>query len=807
MAASITQDFRYAVRQLRRSPGFFAAAALLIAVGIAAITQIFTLVDAVLLRPLQVRDPQNLVQLFVIHPKRPADPYFAYRFYDQLSALSSTLFETVGQIDRVRALERGGHADRIHSVEVTENFFVDLGVTPLLGRVPGKGDTYSAVLSYGYWSRSFGRDPRVLGQAVRIQGHLYTIVGVTPQEFTGTTVDSSPDLWIPFANQLDHYDIEIIARLRPGVTRRQAEQETAALWDRYMQSDPGLSRISADRLQVESIAEGVSPLRKQSRTALALLLAGTGLLLLMVCANVGGLLLSRAAAREKETAIRFALGASRGRILLQWLIESLILTATGGAAGVLIAFCSMPLLMRWMPPAHGIGFDPGEIRALTLHPHLDFRVVAFAIALCAVTTMLCALAPAWRSSHSDVGIALKSTISDKRNRHFQQILCGFQIALCTMLLLSAGLIIRSLSNLRAADAGFDQDHVTIFSVDPHVRGYDGQKTWVLQQRLLEGIRQLPGVEGAALASRALMRGIGLGASVVFPGQAGDGIINTSTNSVSPEYFEVMGIRLLAGRTFGQPEMAADGEPQKVIVNNAFVRKFLNGRNPLGQKFAAGRHFTKPEYEVIGVVNDAKYRSLREVPPPILYMNDFGPNGYPDTFILHVRSHGDPQAIIQPVRELVRSIDPEVPLYQVSTLSEEVDRSLWQERLLVLLSSCFGAFALSLSAIGLYGILAYFVAQQQREIGLRLALGASPSNVVWLVVSRVIPTLAVGILAGIALSWWASAWSRNLLYGVTQFDSLATSAALLLLVAVGVGGAMAPTLRAIRVDPSAMLRQD
>jgi putative ABC transport system permease protein len=257
MATSITQDFRYAVRQLRRSPGFFAAAALLIAVGIAAITQIFTLVDAVLLRPLPVRDPQNLVQLFVIHPKRPADPYFAYRFFDQLSALSSTLFETVGQIDTVRALERGGHADRIHSVEVTENFFVDLGVTPLLGRVPGKADTYAAVLSYGYWSRSFGCDPRVLGQVVRIQDHLYTIIGVTPQEFTGTTVDSSPDLWIPFANQLDHYAIEIIARLRPGVTRRQAEQETAALWDRYMQSDPGLSRISADRLQVESIAEGV----------------------------------------------------------------------------------------------------------------------------------------------------------------------------------------------------------------------------------------------------------------------------------------------------------------------------------------------------------------------------------------------------------------------------------------------------------------------------------------------------------------------------------------------------------------------
>jgi len=545
-------DFRYGIRQLRRSPGFFSIAALLIAVGIAATTQIFTLVDAVLLRPLPVRDPQNLVQLFVIHPKRPLDPYFDFRFYKQLNRGSSTLFKTIGQIDTTRALERGEHAERIHALAVTDNFFRDLGVAPLLGRVLGRGDNHLAVLSYEYWSRSFARDPKVLGQLVRIEGHAYTIVGVTPQEFTGTTVDSSPDLWMPFANELDfsrmpkpnldNYVIEIIARVRPGVTDRQAEQETAALWDRYMTSEPSLSRLSTDRLRVRSIAHGVSPLREQSKTALLLLLAGTALLLLMVCANVGGLLLSRAAARGRETAVRLALGASRGRILRQWLIESLILTVTGGTAGVLIAFASLPLLLRWMPPAHGIGFDPGENRTLTLHPALDTRVVAFSFALCALTTVLCALAPAWRSSHRDINVALKSAMSDKRNRLFQSALCGFQIALCTTLLLAAVLIIRSLSNLRAAGAGFDQDHVTIFSIDPHVRGYDSQKTWALQKRLLDGVQRLPGVDGAALAGRALMRGIGLGTSVVFPGQTGDGVINSSTNSVSPDYFGVMGIR-------------------------------------------------------------------------------------------------------------------------------------------------------------------------------------------------------------------------------------------------------------------------
>ena len=468
------------------------------------------------------------------------------------------------------------------------------------------------------WTR-----PESSGQTVHIQGHAYTIIGVTPQEFTGTTVDSSPDLWIPFANQPDfsrmpnpdfrNFLIEIVARYRPGSSEKQAEQETAAFWARHTQDNPGVSRISTDRLQVASIAHGVSPLREQSKTALALLLGGTGLLLLMVCANVGGLLLSRAAAGERETAVRFALGASRARIQRQWLIESLILSGVGGVAGVLIASCSMPLLMRWMPPARGIGFDPDEIRTLALHVHLDFSVVVFSIALCSLTTVLCALAPAWRSSHSDINMALKSAMSDQRNRLFQEVLCGFQIALCTTLLQGAGLIIRSLSNLRATNAGFDQEHVTIFSVDPYVRGYDGQKTWSLQQRLIDGVRTLPGVEGAALAARALMRGIGLGTSVVSPGQAGDGIINTSTNMVSPEYFGVMGIHFLAGRNFRPSDTAEEDQVNKAIVNDAFIRKFLKGRNPLGQEFGTGKHFTKSQYEIIGVVNDTKYRSLRESP--------------------------------------------------------------------------------------------------------------------------------------------------------------------------------------------------
>ena len=818
---NLIQDFRYGLRQIRHSPGFFTIAALLLSLGVAAITQIFALVDALLLRQLPVSNPKNLIQLFEQQPKRPAEPFFDYTFYNQLAHNSATLFNVVGQIETIRAMEQQGHAERVHAVAVTGRFFLDLGITPMLGRLLLPTDDHAVVLSYACWLRSFARDPNVIGQLVQLQGHGYTIVGVTQQSFTGTTLDSSPDLWLPFANQtdfarvpnpnLDNYVIEIIARLRPGISEQQAQQEISALWTRHlrdaeMASPTGESGLSRGELQVRSIARGVSPMRSQSENGLLLLLTGTGLLLLMVCANVGGLLLSRATARERETAIRLALGATRARIIRRWLIESLLLTLVGGAVGLAIAYAGLPLLMRWMPPAHGIGFDPGEIRPLALYVAPDLRVAVFAFSVLGLTTALCALAPAWRSSSSDINIALKSTISDRRTHLFQSLLCSFQIALCTTLLISAGQITRSLANLRESDAGFDRDHVTLFSIDPHVRGYDSQRTWLMEQRLIEGVRTIPGIEGAALADRGLMRGIGLGNSVVFPAQSG-GVINSSLNSVTPDYFEVMQIRLLAGRTFPPNEAASGQPPQKVIVNTAFVRKFLNGQDPLGKQFDTGKQFQKPRYEIIGVVSDTKYRSMREIPPPIYYTDEFGPKAYPDTFILHVRSHGDPRAVIEPVRRLLHSIDAELPLYEVATLSEEVDRSLWQERLVAALTSSFAAFALLLSAIGLYGILAYFVSRRQQEIGLRMALGADSRQVIWLVVRRVVPTIAIGLITGIALSWSAGALVRSLLYGVPAFDLSVETPATALLLAIGIAGSAVPTFRAIRVDPSSALRQD
>jgi predicted permease len=817
------QDLRYAARQFRRAPGFFSIAVLLIALGIAANTQIFALVNALLLRPLAVRDPQNLVQLFEIRPKLPPYPYFDYAMYRELGSHSSTLLNPVGQLEYTIPLERGANAERIHAHGVTDNFFSELGVNASLGRVLAMDDDHTVVLSYLYWVRSLGRDPHVVGQTLRLKGHPFQIVGVVSEQFVGTTVDSGPDVWIPLHNtrdfwthhpnaSLDTSPIEIMARLRPGVSRAQAEQETTPLWARYLAEDaardPGSRqnpRVNG-RLEARSIAYGLSPMRDQSRIALVLLLAGTGLLLVMVCANVGGLLLARARAREKETAVRFALGASTGRIVRQWLSESLLLTSIGGAAGILIARASLPLLMRWMPPARGIGNDPAELRALSLDLHLDLRVAAFSIAICTLTVVLSALTPAWRASSQELYAALKTTMSDARHRRFQTVLCALQITLCTVLLVSAGQLMRSLSNLRTLDTGFDRSHVIIFSIDPSLRAYDSQRNWSFQRRLVDGARALPGVDAAAIANRALMRGIGLANAAVFPGQKGDGVYNTSMNFVTPQYFGVMGIRLLAGRGLSETDVEEEGKLTKVVVNEAFVQRFLAGQNPVGRQFGTGREFVKPRFEVVGVVNDTKYRSLREVPPPIYYVPGFGPKAYPDSFVLHVRARGDPHSIIQPMRKLVQSLDPEMPFYQVATVSEEIDRSLWQERLMVALASCFCLFAMALSAIGLYGILAYFVTGRRREIGLRMALGAESSHVIWLVTKRLVPAMAAGLLGGVLLSFVALTWVRSLLYGVQPFDPWSMGSAVLMMTAIGLAAAVAPAVRATRVDPAPTLRQ-
>ncbi len=488
--------------------------------------------------------------------------------------------------------------------------------------------------------------------------------------------------------------------------------------------------------------------------------------------------------------------------------ESLILAVSGGVLGTLASYATLPLLVRWLPPARGIGVDKAEIRTRALELHPDVRVAAFGAAVCLLVAVLAAVVPAWRSSRRDLWAGLRITTGGAGQRCFQSVLCSVQVALCTLLLVFAGLVTRSLSNLRAAETGIDQEHVAIFSVDPRVARYTTQEAWLLRMRLLEGAQALPGVDAAAIASRTLMRGTGFVSIAIFPGRPPEALPNTSANVVTPEYFDAMGIHFVAGRAF-DPSGSQPRNPAPVVVNRAFARHFFPGQNAIGQIFTTDPKYfwTASQLQIVGVVTDTKYRSLREVSPPIYYRAGFGPNDFPGTFVLHVRAHGDPRALIPSVRQLLASIDPRLPLYEVATLTEEIDRSLWQERLLVALASCFGAFAIVLSAIGLYGILAYFVASRRREIGLRMALGAAPADVGWLLARQLIPTLIAGLAGGAALSLAAGTWVRGVLYDVDGFDARSMVTALMAVLTVAIASAASPALRAVRVDPASTLRQE
>jgi predicted permease len=818
------RDLVYAARQIRRAPGFFGPAILLISLGVAINTQIFSLVDAVLLRQLPVRDPGSLVQLFGNIPALPPQPYFEYGLLRELQNHSSTLTGVIGQIEMTAPLERAGTIERIHPQRVTPGFFRALGVAAAQGRMLADDDRQVAVLSHEYWKSRFGGDPKAIGQTVMLYDRPFTIVGIAPESFVGTVIDSSAFLWVPLASAynilddpavhidqayIDESPTEIIARLRPGITLEKAQTEAALFWERYKQEtirrSPGQKGfLEKENVEVRSLARGTSPFRNEASTALWLLLGGAVLLLLMVSANVGSLLLARASSREKEAAIMLALGASRARIARLWVTESVVLTMTGGAIGIWAAWQSFPLWVHWLPPARGIGIDPVENRTRTLDLHPDARIAVFAIGICVIVAVLSSLAPALRSARRDLWTGLKIAVGDARHRRFQSALCALQIALCTVILVFSALMVRSLTNLRGTNMGFDPTHVAVFAVDPLTTRYTDPQIESLERRLLDGARTLPGVTTAAVAGRPLMHGIGLVNTTVFPDRPPEGRFNTSTNMISPGYFDTMGIHIVSGRALNRQ----DGPPLKpvpVVVNQAFSMRFYQGRSPLGQVFANGAKWVEPQFQIVGVVNDTKYRSLREIPPPVFY-SLVTPSRYSAVF-LHVRTTGDARALIPAVDKLLASIDPRVPFYQEGTLEDDIDRSLWQERMLVALGVAFGGFAVVLAVIGLYGILAYFIAGRRREIGLRMALGAVPWNIGVLLLKQLLPPVVIGLAAGAAISLTGRIWVRSLLYDVSPSDPHSLAFALGVVLSIALTALAVPAWRALRVDPASTLREE
>jgi len=830
-------DLRFGFRLLARSPMFALTVSLLLGVGIGANTLIFSIVDTLLLRPLPVKHPEQLVRLIEVHPTGFITWDLPYVLYEQLASNSSSLSEALCQGALDIAFEDGASTERIRINAVSRNFFSSLGIQPFLGRVLGPEDDRAglmyAVLSYDFWQRRFAGSASVVGRNIRLNGRAFTVVGVLPKGVNGLTVDTSPDLRVPLtagrwlaqkpgmddpASSFFALQFQIFGRLRPGISLQRAEAEIEPLLrrayeDALIRALPEVAKGSRkdvldSRLRLESVGNGVSSLRVQFSRGLVLLMAGVGLLLLTACANVACLLLARSATRCQEISIRLALGANPWRVARQLFTESLVLALLGGGLGVLLAYISKPLLLTALPP---IRDRSAVVQPLAIHVDIDLRVLGFAVLASLLTALLFGLSPALRGAREDLAGALRASRSTTASTAGRNVLVVAQVALCVLLLAGASLLVETFERMRSMDAGFDRDHIVTFTIDPGLKGYKPDRARLLSQQLLEKTRSLPGVIAAAIASRGLMRGTGIKATFAVAGRpiGRNDFLNSSLNSVTPGYFDAMGMRIVAGRDFTWSDDNKQ-KPKRVIVNQAFERHFFRGQTALGGLgglfgFRGPDGLAAPEDQIIGVVSDAKYRSLREEIPPTVY----GPvvNGFDSDFILHLRTREQPASLIAPVREALRSLDPELPFVEVATLREEVETSLWQERLLAGLSTIFGCFAAVLAGIGLYGALDFAVKARTREIGVRVALGADSLRVVRLLCGQTLLLVTAGVGLGIAAYALSARWIRQVLYGVSPADPTALGSALLFIAAVAFLATAPPIWRAIHIDPASALRHE
>lgn len=830
--SELVRDLRFGIRLLTKSPVFTVTAVLLLAIGIGANTLIFSAVNALLLKPLPVRHPANLVRIVEVHPNDFVTWDLPYDFCADAAARDADFSAVICQGEGDVAFRAGSSTERVRVHLVSPNFFSSLGVRAEFGRVLNSEDEHTraqvAVASYEFWQRRLYGDPGIVGHKIVLAGHPFAIVGVSPEGFNGLAVDTSPDLRVPAS--VDRLLIpllggmpptarptfaQVFARLGPGVSLARANaQLDALLYAAFQQqsmkmfglrSAPDALRNAATRSQLglQSVANGVSTLREQFSRGLELLMAGVALLLLMASANVAGLLLARATGRSQEMGIRLALGASPGRIMRQLFTEGLLLAALGGGAGILLTVACVPLLTRAVPP---IRDRAAVLQPVAVHIAIDPRVLAFAIGITIVTAILFAMSPALRSARADVAGVLQGARTATRRLTTGNLIVVGQIAICTLILTGGALLIETLENMRATNPGFDADRVVTFTIDPQVRGYTRERAETFSKALLERARALAGVSDASMASRGLMRGTGVKATLGAAGtHIGPGdFLDASMNEVTPDYFRTLGMRLLAGRGFTWFDRA---KPRPAIVNQAFARRFFPGQDPIGARFgfAGPGGIAAADDQIIGVVSDAKYRSLREPVPPTVYSPAV--DGFDFVFILHLRTRGDPEALIAPIRRLLRSLDPEMPFIEVRTLRQDVDASLWQERLLAMLSGIFGAIAALLASIGLYGALDYAVKSRTREIGVRTALGARPGRIAGLFSREALVLTVAGIIIGFCAYAGVSVFLRRVLYEVRPWElwPIITVAFLMALIAAI---ATAPAVyRAARVDPAEALRAE
>jgi predicted permease len=841
---TLWQDIRYGIRMLRKYPGFTAVAVLTLALGIGANTAVFTLVDALLLKSLPgVQDPQRLV--LVTDNGWPA---LAYPLYERLrddSRSLSGLFTATG-IDRRKMTIAGsgtGEEEPVWAQAVSGDFFGVLGVSAVLGRVLTPSDDRPgdpravAVISHGLWQRRFRLDPAVVGSTITLDDVPFTIVGVAPRGFFGFVVGRRPDVWWPiqmipqvygpdWAMNLTSEDwgsqwLQIVGRPKPGVSNEQARAELDVIFQqmrRAQAEELGLSGSKkqdylSHRIELRSAATGFTSLRGELRQLLYILMVIVGLVLLVACTNLGGLLLARGAARGREFSVRAALGAGRLALMRQLMTESLLLAGFGGALGLFLAQWGVHLLVRYIP-----GY--GETVLLQLTP--DLKVLAFTFLVSVGAALLFGLLPAWRGTRYGVVTALKDQAGNVMGRQSSQLwnkaLMVVQIALSCCLLIGAGLFVRTLQKLATLDVGFDRENLLVFELNPG-RGYDNNARRAdLYEEVRQRVQNLPSVRSVSLSSIRSLGGSQLGwapRKVMVEGRdptTSEGL-DMRGIAVARGYFRTMGIPLLLGRDFQPqdepPAQAGQGiqSPRPVVIDQTGARKLFGNENPVGKLLqGSGRRSSWPPMEVIGVIGDVIHKDLREGASLVsIYFLETCRSGFMEFF--HVRTQGSPLAVADGIRQAVRELDPHVEVTRLRTVDELVNDQLRRERMLSQLAGFFSLSALALACLGLYGILSYAVARRTPEIGLRIALGAQKHNVLAAVIRDGMTLTLIGCGLGVLLAAGMTRVVSGLLYGVTPTDPLTFILTVLLLGAVAFVACWLPARRAARIDPMTALRYE
>lgn len=830
---------------------FTAVVVVSLALGIGANTAIFTLVDAILLRWLPVQNPQELVVL-ARNPSLPttAASYPDYRYLrDHSRSYAGLIGSWSGGVTSFSLPSESGSSQLVALALVSGNYFEVLGVPPSLGRVFNSADNETpgahpyVILSHAFWKRVFGGDTGVIGRDILLNGARLQVVGVAREGFTGTSVGVSPDVFAPIIMQRTFWPNDILAltsrnggwvtimgRLKRGVSRVQAEAELNLLWQQILENDPEQRAIRSWQKDYSLLnkrlllagSSGYSGLRSQTSRPLMILMITSGFVLLIACANVANLLLARSVTRRKEIAVRLAVGGTRSRLIMQMLTESITLSVMGGVGGLAVAWVGVAVLLRFLPI--------GASAPLELNLSPDARLLAFAFTVTVVTGIAFGLAPAMQASRPDLVQALKSDAAFSRigrsvRWDLRRTLVSLQVALSLLLLAGAGLLVRTVANLRSLDSGMNREKLLFIDTNIVQTGYQPQFARSFFERLREEVQRLPGVLAASTADVTPFGNSRSRSQVQIEGhrwKANEPRI-VEMNAVAPRYFEATGIPIVQGRDFLDsdnvailPDLPAQpgaqppdppGPPRVAIVNEVFARRFFGGQSPIGSRLCMGEHWDPARtYEIVGVAGDARYFNLRQAVEPMVYRPRYRETGYSGG-ILCIRTGADPKRLIGTIRRRVQEIDRAVTVTETHTMEDNLNRALLPERFVATLGSFFGVVALLLAAVGLYGVMSQAVTKRTREIGIRIALGAESRKVLWLVMRDALTMVAIGAVAGMPAVLTLTRYTESLLFGVKPQDPVTIMASALLLLVVTALAGFLPALRATRVQPIQALRQE